>query len=913
MTTKMLRVILASSGLAVAAFSLAQATLTGVETSKEKQTFQIVGTGLSKPSVTVLNGGKNHKFVFDGNLSGSADYKRVRANGLRYVSYGWQNAKPPQVWVLFVFDEPQKPQITQNATGWSVTWGNALTDAAPNAITSVNPTAQSGPAEKVQTPTKATEPASPRAAPFPDRVPPLEPAHKVLGSKDPDWNRMVADSAPNTIVFDRPSGDRVTLDFVETNVVQILKALSLQAGVNIVTSPEVKGAITVALANVTVTEALDFVTSMAGLRYAKVNNTFVVTPVDKFAMALQQIGGNLDVPSETRVVNLESGEGVHIKAAVLKAIPQDTLKGRYEIVLPSERLQIKSLDQATMGANGKSGSQGASSGQGGQASATSTAIEATAGITDGAKQKDPYLVLIGSRARLGDVEHLVRELDQEIIRAARLGVAANIDTRVVPIYSSQLARIREAVKNLIDRDPNSAAFQVSDSVATDVGAESSQSLLMLSGPTEALDKLDGFARSLDRAICDATSVHYPETAADAERLYQVIDLKYVEPIEAAFELQQRIRGLQASLMPSPVDPLMSGGTFTRKKDSELWEQRDPKGNRTLGQGGTLKSTTTSTAQGGEAGGQASAQGQGGEAERAAAQGMASQTSRELGSEPMQLLIRGTKAQIAEAFELIGVIDKAPKMVAVDLRVVSLSKEEAIAMGIDWSLLTGGTVQPIRVNQGTGATASSPGTISGTLRWAGGGTTDILATLDQLAGTQKLIARPNLIAIHGKPASLFVGEKVQYIKTIQASQQGTSIIIGELNVGVEMSVVARIGADGKIALDLGPSLTILKGFTPVPGGGNLPQTIERYTQSQVILNSGETIALGGMIQDDDRRTTSGIPILKDLPIIGALFSRTERTKDRTEVVFFLTVREVSADDRGRAADPTQKGTGEGTDR
>lgn len=144
MTTKMLRVILASSGLAVAAFSLAQATLTGVETSKEKQTFQIVGTGLSKPSVTVLNGGKNHKFVFDGNLSGSADYKRVRANGLRYVSYGWQNAKPPQVWVLFVFDEPQKPQITQNATGWSVTWGNALTDAAPNAITSVNPTASPG-------------------------------------------------------------------------------------------------------------------------------------------------------------------------------------------------------------------------------------------------------------------------------------------------------------------------------------------------------------------------------------------------------------------------------------------------------------------------------------------------------------------------------------------------------------------------------------------------------------------------------------------------------------------------------------------------------------------------------------------------------------------------------------------------
>ena len=73
-------------------------------------------------------------------------------------------------------------------------------------------------------------------------------------------------------------------------------------------------------------------------------------------------------------------------------------------------------------------------------------------------------------------------------------------------------------------------------------------------------------------------------------------------------------------------------------------------------------------------------------------------------------------------------------------------------------------------------------------------------------------------------------------------------------------------------------------------------------SAVQIKSGETIAIGGLIQDQDRKSYGGIPILKDLPIIGHLFGRTDNHKVRSEVVFFVTVKEVSASDRQGAANP-----------
>jgi general secretion pathway protein D len=74
------------------------------------------------------------------------------------------------------------------------------------------------------------------------------------------------------------------------------------------------------------------------------------------------------------------------------------------------------------------------------------------------------------------------------------------------------------------------------------------------------------------------------------------------------------------------------------------------------------------------------------------------------------------------------------------------------------------------------------------------------------------------------------------------------------------------------------------------------------QQTAVLNDGDTIAMGGLIQDSDSVETSGIPILKDLPLIGKLFSSTTRKKNRSEVVFFLTAKIVDDVSNRTAANP-----------
>jgi type II secretory pathway component GspD/PulD (secretin) len=150
--------------------------------------------------------------------------------------------------------------------------------------------------------------------------------------------------------------------------------------------------------------------------------------------------------------------------------------------------------------------------------------------------------------------------------------------------------------------------------------------------------------------------------------------------------------------------------------------------------------------------------------------------------------------------------------------------------------------------------------------------------------------------------MFIGDTVRYVESVQSTQNGTTVTTASVDVGVSFQVKPRIGANNNITLDLAPTFTLLKGFTDVPGGGQVPQTSERRATSTMTIRDGETIAIGGLIQDQDILSVGGIPFLKDIPIIGYLFKRTDKSKVRTEVVFFLTAKVVDNSNRALAANP-----------
>jgi len=905
----------------------ADGKLTDLSFEKVGQGVQIQAQGQNLPSPKVLRMNGNRSYMLEFKATSLANrFKRVRVHygGVQYATAGWFSSKPPVVRVHVWLSPKQSPKLVENEKGWLI----CVNTSAPESIENVEVA---------------------KASSFPARVPPLEKAavkraisQEIRVTEEPAQASVPAMPVMPAAKMRGPAHEAkpiyVTLDFSGTEVVQIIKALAMQSGVNIIAGPEVQGKINVTLKKVELTEALDYVTTLAGLRYAKVGKTYIVTSSARFADAMQQLAGKLEDAGETRVVQLTSGEGTQIKAAAFKAIPQFTTKGSYDIILPTESIKVNSttgtgkVEGAGSASGGASASEnkgssgggapqgggdGKQSNQGGAAAVQSIGTAETngSGVSLEAKTqpadkgaKDAYVVVVGAPERVGEVIAFIKRLDKDVAMAANVGPNRDITTRVVPIYSGHLERITEAMQAIIDRDARKAAFKISNNVTVDKATTTPTAgavpetieqkklpknpLVFLTGPKDALDGLADIANTLDKGICDALGMPYAKDLK-AQRYYEVIGLNFIDPDQALFLLNSHIPRLSADYMP--------GGVGTTKASQS--KSSPDKGNAAP-QAGTAPQAGGPNQPGSAANGGGST---------------VSKMDIDIDSTPMQILTYGTEEEIQAAKKLLATVDLPAKQIALELRVMEISKEDAYKVGLDWSLFTGGTLRSFRMNQGLGGGQDTPGSISSGstasilkkseqvdvspgINLGQGDTLNILGKLDQLNDNNKLISRPNILATDGRRTRIFIGDTVRYVESIVSGQNGPTVTSKELNVGVEMNLLARVGADNSINLDLTPSLTLLKGYTAVPGGGSLPQTSTREANTLMTIRDGETIAIGGLIQNQDIKTIGGIPFLKDIPLLGELFKRTEKTKLKSEIVFFLTAKVVDNTNRAYAAHP-----------
>ncbi len=812
--------------------------LTGLDVRDQDKgvEFFVKGDSLSKPRESRAWGGTSWLAEFDGNLAiKPVVNKAVNKAGVKSVSVQWFSARPPRVRVHLKLENADiKPVVKQIEGGWSITVGEVA-------------------AEKVEAKPKKSD----------DELA-MEKAIKDLNGPLPAVPKPAAENS----AFSNPPAAKaqstVDLDFVNTDVLQVLKALSIQSGMNIIASPDVSPSdkpvkITASLTRVSLDDALGFVTAMSNLRYAKIGNTFVVTPAADFVRIVRQMLQAGSARYDTKVVNLISGEAAQIRDATLTAHPQDGRLGFYDVIIPAQQNpnqppQLTLMDILGAGQNNQNNQQ-----NNGQAPGSQPKKEEPQ-----TPSKSYYVMLVGEPSRVAEVAQYVQTLDAQIARSYSVNRISDMGSVVIPIISGQTDRIKEMLERILASNPRRDEFSLTQSTLKDASnIDLATQVILMMGPNADLEALKIMAMTLDEDLSKAAGITYNADPAMRERTDEIVDLRFVEPVRAEFMLKNRVPGLYVTLLPDPVSPGITGED-TRK--------------------------TTELPTGAQGGGQAT-------------QGENIEQRRSIGIEPMKLWLRGTPQQIEEGKRLLALIDVAPKQVAFELRVIELTKEDALRLGIDWSILNSGRTEIGRVNQnGNGVTSSTAGTISGSYVFKGIESLNLLAQLDKSDNGLRYIARPNGLTTDGRPVSLFVGDTVRYIETLQTTQNGTTVQIGTIKVGVNFKVTPRLGSDGNMAMSIDALQSILQGYTPVPGGGQIPQTSDREVNLFANIKSGETLVLGGLIQESDRNRVSGIPLLKDLPIIGQLFKRTEKVKNRTEVVFFLTAVEVGEGTRENAANP-----------
>jgi general secretion pathway protein D len=154
----------------------------------------------------------------------------------------------------------------------------------------------------------------------------------------------------------------------------------------------------------------------------------------------------------------------------------------------------------------------------------------------------------------------------------------------------------------------------------------------------------------------------------------------------------------------------------------------------------------------------------------------------------------------------------------------------------------------------------------------------------------VISSPQLLVLDHQSASLLVGNAVP-IPTAQIQSQitqGAPIVntVQYVDTGVILHVTPRVNASGLVTLEVGQEVSAVSTTANAQTATFGPTITERRIQSSVTVQDGETVALGGLIQDTNSVTKGGLPLLSDIPVIGAVFGTTDRSVQRTELLVLL---------------------------
>jgi len=269
-----------------------------------------------------------------------------------------------------------------------------------------------------------------------------------------------------------------------------------------------------------------------------------------------------------------------------------------------------------------------------------------------------------------------------------------------------------------------------------------------------------------------------------------------------------------------------------------------------------------------------------------------------------LIITASVQDYVVIADIIKKLDIVREQVAVDMLIVEVSEDSLREIGIDWATLDEAVADSIRF---FGATNFGPRVdyISGDLEglavgaWkqtdSGVGIVAILQALEEVSGVN-ILSKPNILTSNHKKARIVVGENIPFVlqSRITETDPATPTAIRTFeyrDVGIILDVTPHVSQSGLIRLE------ILSEFTKFIDTGSLDtqRTTKREAQTNVTMNSGSTVVIGGMIRDDQVSVERKIPFVGDIPLLGELFKFRRNQLQKTNLLMFITPHVLTGQD------------------
>jgi len=263
-----------------------------------------------------------------------------------------------------------------------------------------------------------------------------------------------------------------------------------------------------------------------------------------------------------------------------------------------------------------------------------------------------------------------------------------------------------------------------------------------------------------------------------------------------------------------------------------------------------------------------------------------------------LIIRTSPPNYPVLEETIAELDIRPAQVLLEVLVTEITLDRDLQYGINWSFFAdsvGNRDATIAGRLGRDVSDSTFNLIDDfALRVVRLNSVDVRAVVRALAtkANVQVLSTPHIVALNNEQARILVGSEVPFTGSVIRDITGGSDRITQYrNIGTELTIIPTINEDGYVSFRI---LQQVSDLTEQAIDGN-PIFSTREAETSALVLNGQTVVIGGLIDEQSFDVESGVPLLKDIPLLGYLFKSTRKSRVRTELAIFVTPYVVMTDE------------------
>lgn len=253
-----------------------------------------------------------------------------------------------------------------------------------------------------------------------------------------------------------------------------------------------------------------------------------------------------------------------------------------------------------------------------------------------------------------------------------------------------------------------------------------------------------------------------------------------------------------------------------------------------------------------------------------------------------VIARGSDEQLAELSELLSALDRPRAQVLIEAAIVEVTLTDELRHGVNWAGLVDDRLSIIFSDASTGAVTSRfPGV---SVSYVNPGIEAAINLLSSITHVE-IVSRPSVIALHNETAELQIGDQVPITTQSAVSVTDPSApIVNQTayrDTGVILSVTPHVRSGGNVEVTVMQEVSDVSVTTT--SNIDSPTISQRRISTRLLIPSGQAVALGGLISSSRVSGSTGVPVLRRIPVAGALFRSSLQSQERTELIVFITPR------------------------